>query len=114
MNEFFNRLITVWGQKKFDLNWPDDETRKFAKKEWHEQICSHSMAELNRALAYCKSSKDDRFRFIDLKEILGAVEESRPAAYHKPFSNDNALPHLALPNETNKAEMAKLRESLAI
>lgn len=123
---FFAAIAAMWGDKKFHLNWPPNEAYtddagndfpenmqlKAAQREWGKEICEHTEAQLREGLQHIKKSKNPKYQYIDLRDILDAVKDAKKPAYHKPFGP--GLPHLALPNETNKAEMAKLRESLAI
>lgn len=82
------------------------------KKERFRELVEIRRAELARALNHIRDNGG--MDFLNVGKVIQAVEESRPAPYHKPFDSSRAIEHTPLPNETNKSEMAKLRERLAI
>ena len=138
-------MASIWGDKKYQLNWPhndaytDDDGSPIpknvagsqAKREFGKQICGYTERELREGLEYVKrytgddDGNIDRFRFIDIADILKAVEECKFSASqqrsHKTFAEQKAediaamrakgiepLEQLPCSREQNKSRMASM------
>lgn len=73
---FFARVRVIYGNQ-YNSAFPDESSEKFAKREYARQVCDISrnrMDEGFHALHQQRQINPDKWRFLDIDQIIGLVK----------------------------------------
>ena len=72
---FFARIRVIYGHQ-YQVNFPDESTEKFAKREYARQVCNISRETMDEgfdALHKARQETPDEWKYLDLDKIIGLV-----------------------------------------
>lgn len=121
---FFGCLPILVGNATYRREYKDAQAEEIAQSFWFASICEYTQPELERAFKFV--ADNGGMNFLNIGEILEAVETSRPSKYHKTFEQQKAediaamrakgiepLEHKPCSREQNKRRMADLMSTVS-
>lgn len=82
---FFARVRVIYGHQ-YMVNFPDEATENYAKREFARQVCDIPREIMDKgfqALHRVRQDKPDEWRFIDLDRIIGLVKTGGEEAFYR-------------------------------